>query len=415
MSILRCSLAVLLAAVAAGTVSADWKQFGGPEVNFHVATKGLAPSWPESGPPVVWKRALGQGYSGITIANGVLYTMFRKGSNEVVLAADAATGKTLWEHEYAAPFGSGMQMENGSGPHVTPLVTDQGVYTIGVLGKLLCLDTASGKVKWQIDLPAKFKMELSDRGYAASPIAYRDMLFVRGGEGSTVIALRQTDGSVVWSRGDSGYSDATPVLGNVEGFDQLVIFAADRIAALNPLNGDEQWWHQHTTRYDLNISAPVWGEDDIVFCSSAYGTGSRGVQVRRVGDRVESEELWFNNQVRIHFTNAVRVGEYVYGTSGDFGPAPLTAIHAKTGEIAWRDRTFSKANLLYADGKLILLDEDGALGLATISPAGMKVLAKANLAATRHWTVPTLDGTRLYVRNEREMMALELGAAGQAR
>jgi hypothetical protein len=104
-----------------------------------------------------------------------------------------------------------------------------------------------------------------------------------------------------------------------------------------------------------------------------------------------------------------------HGPPGDFGPAPLTAIHAKTGEIAWRDRTFSKANLLYADGKLILLDEDGALGLATISPSGMKVVAKTNLAATRHWTVPTLDGTRLYVRNEREVMALELGAAGQAR
>ena len=405
----RFRLTILLVAVCCWPAVADWKQFGGPEVNFHVASSGLAESWPAAGPAVIWKRALGKGYSGITIGGGVLYTMYRTGSDEVVLAADANSGKTLWEHKYAAPFTSGMQMDNGSGPHVTPLVTDQGVYVIGVLGKLLCLDPANGKVKWQIDLPAKFGLEIPNRGYAASPIAYRDMLFVRGGKGSAVIALRQTDGSVVWAGGDYGYSDATPVIGNVGGFDQLVVFAADRIAALNPLNGDEQWWHGHSTRYDLNISAPVWGEDGIVFCSSAYGTGSRGVQVRRVGDRVESEELWSNNQVRIHFTNAVRVGEYIYGTSGDFGPAPLTAIHAESGEIAWRDRTFSKANLLYADGKFILLDEEGVLGLARVSPQGVKVLAKTNLASTRHWTVPTLDGTRLYVRNEREMMALELG------
>jgi len=389
---------------------ADWKQFGGPETNFHVQAKGLADSWPPPGPPAVWKRALGQGYSGITIADGVLYTMYRTGSDEVVLAANAGSGKTLWEHKYPAPFTSSMKMENGAGPHVTPLVTGHGVYAIGILGELRCLDKATGKLKWQLDVPAKFGLSIPDRGYSASPIAYRDMLFVRGGRGSTVVALRQQDGSVVWNGGEFGYSGSTPVLGSVDGFEQLVVFGSDEIAALNPLNGDVQWSTRHTTQYGLNISAPVWGEDDIVFCSSAYGTGSRGVQVRRVGERVEAEELWFNNQVRIHFTNAIRIGDHVYGSSGDFGPAPLTAIHAKTGEIAWRDRSFAKANLLYADGKIILLDEDGALGLARVSPQGLEVLAKTNLLETRHWTAPTLDGTRLYIRNEREMLALELGA-----
>jgi outer membrane protein assembly factor BamB len=406
---IRSALAVLLVSLCGAPAMADWKQFGGPETNFHVGSTGLAESWPDSGPPVIWKRTLGQGYSGIAIAGGVLYTMYRTGADEVVLAAEADSGKTLWEHKYAAPFTSGMKMENGAGPHGTPLVTDQGVYVIGIHGKLLCLDAASGKVKWQLDVPAKFGLAIPDRGYAASPIAYRDMLFVRGGKGSAVIALRQADGSVVWSGGDFGYSGSTPVLGNVDGFDQLLVFGADEIAALNPLNGDVQWRHRHTTSYGLNISAPVWGEDNVVFCSSGYGTGSRGVQVRRVGDHVESEELWSNNQVRVHFTNAVRVGEYVYGSSGDFGPAPLTAIHAKTGEIAWRDRAFSKANLLYAGDKLIVLDEDGALAVARISPQGMTVLARTSLASTRHWTVPTLVGTRLFVRNEREMMALELG------
>jgi outer membrane protein assembly factor BamB len=403
-------MAAMLVIACRQPVFGDWLQFGGPATNFHVESKGLANSWPAAGPPVVWKRALGKGYSGMTLAGGVLYTMYRSGSDEVVLAAKASSGETLWEHKYPAPFTSGMKMENGSGPHVTPLLTEHGVYAIGVLGDLRCLDAATGKLKWRVDLPGKFGFAIPDRGYAASPIAYRDMLFVRGGMGSAVIALRQQDGSLVWKGGDFGYSGATPVLGNVEGFDQLVIFGSGEIAALNPLNGDLQWQARHSTEYGLNISAPVWGDDNIVFCSSAYGSGSQGVQVRRVGDRVEAQELWFNNRVRIHFTNALRIGEYVYASSGDFGPAPLTAINAKTGEIAWRDRTFAKANLLYADGKIILLDEDGTLGLARVSPKGLEVLAKTSLTATRHWTAPTLDGTRLYIRNEREMLAVELGA-----
>jgi outer membrane protein assembly factor BamB len=409
MKLRRLVLILVVAVVCWQPASGDWRQFGGPATNFHVSSKGLAASW-AAPPPVLWKRALGKGYSGITVAGGVLYTMYRTATDEIVLAAKADTGATLWEHKYAAPFTASMKMENGSGPHGTPLVTEHGVYAIGILGQLRCLDTATGKLKWQVDLPAKFGLTLPDRGYSASPIAYRDMLFVRAGRGSTVVALRQQDGSVVWKGGNFGYSGATPVLGNVEGFDQLVVFGSDEIAALNPLNGDLQWSKQHTTQYGLNISAPVWGDDDIVFCSSAYGTGSRALQVRRAGDRVEAQELWFNNQVRIHFTNAIRVGDYVYASSGDFGPAPLTAIHAKTGEIAWRDRTFAKANLLYADGKVILLDEDGVLALARVSPKGLDVLGKTSLTQTRHWTAPTLDGTRLYVRNEREMLALDLAA-----
>jgi outer membrane protein assembly factor BamB len=410
MKSIRFVVAVGLAGACWQAAFADWRQFGGPQTNFQVETKGLADSWPAAGPRVVWKRALGGGYSGISIAGGVAYTMYRTGSDEVVLATRADSGETLWEHKYSATFASSMNMENGSGPHVTPLVTEHGVYAIGILGQLRCLDAATGKLKWQVDVPATFGLEIPDRGYASSPIAYRDMLFVRGGSASAIIALRQQDGSVVWKGGAFGYSGSTPVLGTVDGFDQLVVFGSDEVAALNPLNGDVQWRTQHTTQYGLNISAPVWGDDGIVFCSSAYGTGSRGVQVRRVGDRVEAEELWFNNQVRIHFTNAIRVGHHVYASSGDFGPAPLTALDARTGEIAWRDRTFAKANLLYADGKLIVLDEDGALALARVSPKGLEVLAKANLSETRHWTAPTLDGTRLYIRNEREMLALELGA-----
>jgi hypothetical protein len=64
--------------------------------------------------------------------------------------------------------------------------------------------------------------------------------------------------------------------------------------------------------------------------------------------------------------------------------------------------------LLHADGKLIILDEDGNLGLATVSPAGLKVLARAEVLARTAWTVPTLVGTRLYLRDRRMIRALDL-------
>jgi outer membrane protein assembly factor BamB len=98
----------------------------------------------------------------------------------------------------------------------------------------------------------------------------------------------------------------------------------------------------------------------------------------------------------------------VFGSSGDFGPAPLTAVDVRTGNIVWQDRSFPKANFVYADGKVILLDEDGVLALVSLSSQGMKVISKTNLLTHLSWTPPTLAGTKLYVRDRKTIVALDL-------
>ena len=80
----------------------------------------------------------------------------------------------------------------------------------------------------------------------------------------------------------------------------------------------------------------------------------------------------------------------------------------KTGKVAWQDRRFPKANFIYADGKLVVVDEDGNLALASVSPQGLKVLSKVSLLQSNAWTAPSLVGTKLYVRDRHTMMALDL-------
>ena len=99
----------------AATPSLDWPQWGGPDRNFKSGATGLASSWPANGPRKVWSRNLGDGYSAISVEHGVLYTMYRQDTDEVVLAADEATGKTVWEHRSNALFRRNLAMENGSG------------------------------------------------------------------------------------------------------------------------------------------------------------------------------------------------------------------------------------------------------------------------------------------------------------
>jgi outer membrane protein assembly factor BamB len=402
-----------------------WRQWGGPTRNFMVPSTGLAESWPEAGPPVLWSRPLGPGHSAILADEGRLYTMYRAGNGrakqgpwdpeETVVAMDAATGKTLWEHKYPSRR---EDFSFGAGPHSTPLIVGDRLFTIGTNKQLFALDKKTGRVLWAHDLIKAFNApELLIRpavksGYGCSPIAHRDTIICSvGGPGQSVMAFRQDTGAVAWKSGDFLTSEAPPILIEMGGRPQLVIFGGGTVNGLDPDNGKVLWSTPHDPGNDINCTTPLFGPDNILFVSSAYRAGSRAIQLRHDGAATHAEELWFTNRVRFMFLNAIRLGDHVYGTTGDFGPAFLTALEIKTGKTAWQHRGFGRASLLYADGKAIIMDEDGDLALARLAPEGVTVLAEAKkVFDTTSWTVPTLVGTTLYARDREKVVALNLGA-----
>jgi outer membrane protein assembly factor BamB len=222
------------------------------------------------------------------------------------------------------------------------------------------------------------------------------------------MAFDQKDGKVVWQKQDFANSPSSPVPINVDGQDQLVAAMGDEIAGINPDTGDLLWKHPHATSWNLNIALPLWTAGNLLFVSSAYNGGCVALQLHVTNGKTQVRELWQTHRMRVHIGNLLRIGDTLYGSSGDFGPAPLTAIDVKTGNVLWQDRSFPKATFLYADGKLIAVDEDGNLSLATVSPAGLKVLSRVALLHSNAWTAPALAGTALYVRDRHSLMALDL-------
>jgi hypothetical protein len=105
----------------------------------------------------------------------------------------------------------------------------------------------------------------------------------------------------------------------------------------------------------------------------------------------------------------VRVGDLAYGSSSDSGPAFFTAINVKNGKVAWKDRALARASFIYADNKFVILDEDGELAIASPGQSGLKIHAKAPVMNKVSWSVPTLSGTKLYLRDRGTIMALDLG------
>jgi outer membrane protein assembly factor BamB len=400
--------AILAVATATGFPQ-EWPQWGGPDRNFKSPAKNLAASWPEKGPRQLWTRELGEGHSAILVDAGKLYTMYRKGEQEVVVSLDASSGKTIWEYAYDAPT-AGMNYEYGYGPHSTPLIVGDALFTTGATARLHAIDKKTGKVTWSHDLLKEYGGTKMGRGYSCSPLAYKSTIVVTvGGKGQALMAFNQKDGKVVWKNQDFSLAPASPIIINVDGQDQLVALLANEIAGLEPNNGELLWSHPHVTDWGLNICTPVWGEDNLLFLSSAYNNGSRCLKLTRAAGKTTATEVWFNRRARFHIGPAIRIGDYVYGSSGDFGPSFFTAINVKTGQIAWQDRGLSRASFLYADGKFIMLDEDGHLALATVTPEGIKFHPKVELLNRIAWTVPTLVGTKLYVRDRKTITALDLG------
>lgn len=402
-----------------------WLEWGGPRRDFRSSATGLANHWPDAGPTRLWQRPLGDGYSAILCDGAVLYTMYSIRQKEdafqgeeVVVALDAKTGQTLWEHRYPAPWPKDMQMEFGPGPHSTPILVGDRLFTVGTTAQLHCVDKSTGRPIWSHDLHGEFKAALHGRGYGSSPIAYNGniVLPVSSEKGYAIMAFAQSDGSVVWHGGDfpPGYASLLRI--HAFGQEQLLAFTGTTISGLDPANAGTLWSVDHPTQFGANISTPVWWpEDQHVFISSAYGQGSRGIALENTGGKIAAKDLWQNKRVKIQHGTAVRVGDWIYASSGDFGPAFLTCVNAKTGELGWRQRGLAKANVLYADGKLIVLDEDGTLALVKADPSSYRLFAKApGVCQKTAWTVPTLHGRTLFVRDRVNILALDLAPIATA-
>jgi len=329
---------------------------------------------------------------------------------EIVTALDIGTGRTLWEHSTPTTFRSEAP-EMGNGPYSTPLLVGDRVFTAGVSGRLQCLDKKTGKLLWTQMLWGDYGGTQLMYGYASSPIAFRETIIVpAGGKGKSMIAFRQANGAVAWAKGSIPNTYSSPLIIDVDGLEQVVQVMDGLVFGLNPQNGDLQWQIPFKADYGIAVATPVWCPGNLLFVSAEYGAGSKMIRLERNATQTKATEAWSSNRLRLHNGNAMLVGGTLYFTSGGKGSqAILSAVDAASGNIYWQERSIQKATFVWAGGKLITLDQDGYLMLANPSPKEFKVAAKSKLLENLSWTPPVLVGTKLYLRDRKTIMAVELG------
>lgn len=380
--------------------NANWPQWRGPNRDGISKETGLLKQWPEQGPPLVWKAAgAGRGYSSFSIANGRLYTMGLRGEREFVIAFDVATGKEAW----ATANGSAFHNDRGDGPRGTPTVDGDRVYALGGNGDLSALDARSGRVVWTKNILQEFGGRNITWGISESPLVVGDKLLVNpGGPSASIVALKKSDGSVIWkSQSDkAGYSSAIPL--QVNGGTQVIFFTHERAVGLDLNDGKLLWEYARAANNVANAATPIVRANR-VFISSDYGTGGGVVEIKPDG---KAQEIWFTKDMRNHHSSSVLIGEHLYG----FSSAILTAVKFDTGELAWKDRSVGKGSLVYADGRLYCFSETGVMGLVEATPTGYveKGRFRIQQGELPTWTHPVVAGGRLYLRDQDTIYAYDV-------
>jgi outer membrane protein assembly factor BamB len=407
-------VASYLLTTSSAAVAGDWLQWGGPHGDFKVDAEGLAESWPEDGPKTLWKRPLGEGYSSILYKDGRLYTMYRSAGTEVVVSLDAKTGSTLWEHRYKVEPWPDMTHTFGSGPNGTPVIVGGRVVSVGISGQMHCLDIDSGKLLWERDLPKTFgrRRRIEEYGHSGSPRVYQGKIIVPvGGNDHAVVAFDPEDGSAVWKSEPGGVSYAPTTLTSLGNHDQFVYFEPEGVVGLDPATGRTLWRSPIEFNNGNHLTPIVKCDDRHIWVGSQFRTGGgRLLEITHDGEEWVAKRLWVDPSLRASHWTLIRIGDFIYGSTGGNSLSFLTAFNWKTGAIAWRKRGFHKAQALYADGKLLFLDESGRLVIAKVSPKELDVLDSAQVTESVSWTVPTLVGTTLYLRDTKSILALDVGA-----
>ena len=408
----------VLAAVAAAS---DWPQFQGPNRDGVSPETGLARSWGEQGPPVLWTFSLGAGFGAPSVRGGEVYILDRvEDKQDVLRCINLNDGKELWSFAYDA---AGETSHNGS--RTAPTVDEKYVYSVGMMGHFYCIDRTTHQPVWQKDLLKEFGADKPGWGVVQSPSVHNDLVIVAPqAEGAYVAAFKKDTGELVWksvSLGLVGYS--TPVVTKLAGVDQVVMVGACEKGGKNPgqvaglsVEDGSMLWAYHGFQCFIPIPYATTLPGDRLFITGGYNAGSAMIKISQDGGNWAVSEVFKTDACASQIHQPLFYQDHLYVNSNSNEREDGMMCLTLDGQVKWKTAgglgttTFERGPLMLADGMIITLDgKRGTLHLVEPLPGGFKQLAEAKIFSGKEmWAPMALSDGKLLVRNQNEMKCLNL-------
>ncbi|MDX1952224.1 MAG: PQQ-binding-like beta-propeller repeat protein [Verrucomicrobiota bacterium] len=373
-------------------------QFGGPSRNGTVNSPSISTNWSVAPPKLLWRIPMGEAWSGFAVVEGLAITQEQQEQQEWVSAYKLETGELVWKHmddaRYFTPLG-------GVGPRATPTISSNRVYAFGATGILNCLDLMSGRLLWSTNLSGG---SVPEWGFSGSPLLHENRVIVAaGGAGRNLVALDALRGSSIWAAGNDQVGYSSPVLFNLSGQPQLVLFNWNGVDAFHPQNGTALWHHPWPATHP-HVAVPVQVSTNELLVSSGYGYGSERLRVTRREDQFQVEQIWKLNSLKSKFAMILQHENHIYGLDDGI----FVCIDPVTGERKWKDGRYGHGQMLLVGNLILLSSEKGELVLIEPDPSELREIVKLPVFNDKTWNPPALAYPYLIMRNHKEAVCFLL-------
>ena len=389
-------------------------------------------------PKAIWQQPVGGGYASMAIVGDLLVTIEQRDDDEAVICYQASTGREVWLYKYPAHFWEAM---GGPGPRSTPTIDGDLVFAQGAMGDLVCLDLATGELRWTKNLLSLFKIPNTEWGITASPLVIENHVIANAGgrRGDGLVAFDRSTGDQIWSceglkpstgptvevsttkeappadeaghqmaseekRNRPGY--ASPTLETILGVQQILNFDGTGLRGYAPATGKQLWFHPHENSAAVNAAQPILFEDGRIFISCSYDTGCAMVQVTHEGDTWGTKTLWENKNLRAKFSSAILFEGFIYGLDEGI----MVCLDPATGARKWKKGRYNHGQLMLTNGTIVVLTENGRCVFVKPSPEGLQELGEfpALSDSYKTWNPPALVNGKLFVRNHHDMACYDI-------
>lgn len=375
-----------------------WPQWRGPRRDGISEEKGLLQAWLAGGPRLLWTASgLGAGWSSPIITRGAIYITGDIGPDLCVFALDM-DGKLTWRSKNGTAWKGSYQ-----GARACCAYSEGHVYHSNAHGRVACLEAATGREVWAVNVLERFAGQ--NLTWAVSECLLVDgqrVIVTPGGRKAFVATLDKKSGETAWAGEPLPNSDAEPV-----GYSSPILFklgsrrllaalSVRSVVCVDADTGKIQWTFPKKTRYDANCATPVLCGDSI-FHTNPSGSGCVLLRLIPGEGRAGFEKTWEGRMDNISGGAIARDG-CIYG-SGHLNTG-WVCIDAQTGQERWQSQELAQGSLIYADGRMYWLSEQGVMALVKASPQAFEVAGRFEFARGRRdvWAHPVLLDGRLYLR-----------------
>lgn len=393
----------LLPLLSIPLLAADWPGWRGPHRD------GVITEEPKTYPErlnLKWKTEIGLGHSSPILAAGSIYAFARQGEQETVYSIDPATGKIRWQRQYPAPYKmNSAATSHGPGPKSSPLYSDGKLYTFGISGILSCLDAQTGKLLWRKEFSKNQADTAPAFGTATSPILDRGLLIVHvGGEKTGAItAFDPVTGDTKWSWDGDSPAYASPVIFESRGVRQVVTQSRQNIVGLDEATGKLLWKLPFTTAYEQNIVTPLVYKDTLIFSGI-----DKGVFAVRVNEG-STQTVWQTKDASMYMNSPVLIGDLLLGFS-HLKRGQIFCLDPRTGAMLWTGspRLGDNAAMLASATTLFSLTSEAKLLIAKPNAKGLNEVHQYEVADSPTWAHPIVLTNGFVIKDLKTLVLWEI-------